>query len=413
MDENSVESACHIVPSKIASSFIEFSKKTGTHFKAKSPEEVTVAMCEHALGHAAHEISQLKYELKEANKPHCSESELETKYRNLVTEFRLSLNSSEDIRILKAKLLEIVTRSRQTREQCLEAQEEARKCKKMTDMVVCHLEKLVNHIKRESQLKAKQDENFRSTTVMLRQLKENYALLLRQLKSKNRYIAELQNGSGLLEDQLKLMDEKYLSLRCKLDHAREHGLRAQRKADAKLGTVMEKFAVVATEHGINMNAIDFTTASTVGGSRGYSSEGLEGGSVVSGLTRATSVSVLPATPIKRAQTAPGGGRGTNQNLSQTDKEVFDKLQVRKKEIRGKSRRALSGIFPADSFKAEPSPYKVQAQSFTPLLKAPSVEEKKADQDTAAVLGKIRKRQQKQEGRREWTSEDLHDLARGK
>ena len=289
-DDYSVESSSNEVPEKLANSFLEFSKKTGSDIKAELVEDVTVEMCESAL---------------RSSKPHCSEYELETKYRNLVSEFRMSIShDGEDIRILKAKLLEIVTRSRQTREACLVAQDEASKCKKMTDMVVCHLEKLVNHIKRESQLKAKHDEEFKNTTEMLRKLKQNYTILLSQNASKNKYISALQKGNGLLQDQLKLMDEKYLQLRFKLDHAREHGVRAQRKADAKLGKAMEKFAEVAAQNGINMHTIDFSSGSTVGASHMGPSDGFESGSVVSGLTRATVGSGLPATPIKRAQTAP-------------------------------------------------------------------------------------------------------------
>lgn len=406
------DSSHNAVPVQLAASFIEFAKKTEFRFKAKHNADVTIEMCEHVLGHAAHEIRQLKFELAEATKPHCSETELETKYRNLVTEFRLSLSSAEDIRILKAKLLEIVTRSRQTREACLIAQDEARKCKKMTDMVVCHLEKLVNHIKREAQVKAKQDDQFRTTTDTLRQLKQNYTFLLSKLASKNKYINELQNGSRLLEDQLKLMDEKYLQLRFKLDYAREHGIRSQRKADAKLATVMEKFTEVAAKNGININTIDFSGCSTVGGSL------LDGdnSSIVSGLTKITAAGGLPATPIKRSQTAPGGRRPTDQTLGKTDKTVFEELRGRQKELKAKgiARRALSSLFPEDSVKPEPTPYQLQMQALSPLLKAPSVEEKRADAETAAVLNKIRKRQAAiQINKREWTSGDLRDLADGK
>ena len=42
------------------------------------------------------------------------------------------------------------------------------------------------------------------------------ALINRKSVAKDRYLIELREGSKILEDQLRLMDEKYLELRGKL-----------------------------------------------------------------------------------------------------------------------------------------------------------------------------------------------------
>ena len=56
-----------------------------------------------------------------------------------------------------------------------------------------------------------------------------------------RYIAEICEGSKLLEDQLRLMDEKYLDMRKKLDYAREQNRVDVGRAEKQASSLRRKF----------------------------------------------------------------------------------------------------------------------------------------------------------------------------
>ena len=60
-------------------------------------------------------------------------------------------------------------------------------------------------------------------------LKNRNAVLTKKNHARDRLINELKEGAKILEDQLRLMDEKYIELRNKLDWTRQHSQKEVRR----------------------------------------------------------------------------------------------------------------------------------------------------------------------------------------
>jgi hypothetical protein len=105
------------------------------------------------------------------------------------------------------------------------------------------MEKLMMHLKLESASKLRTLEQLRLSEKAVIKLKEKCELMNKKSAAKDRLILELREGSKILEDQLRLMDEKYLELRTKLDYARETGVRKVKRAERTAHELRMKFAL--------------------------------------------------------------------------------------------------------------------------------------------------------------------------
>jgi len=170
--------------------------------------------------------------------------ELHARIKGLEYELRLALGAAEDIRALKTKLMQLVERCRQEKEAKLRAEAESALEKKRKDMLTDHLEKLMTHLKHEAAAKIRAMEQLRLSERETVKTKEKCDLISRKSSAKDRLVLELREGSKILEDQLRLMDEKYLELRGKLDWARENGERKIRQAVNKAKELRVKFALL-------------------------------------------------------------------------------------------------------------------------------------------------------------------------
>jgi len=63
---------------------------------------------------------------------------------------------------------------------------------------------------------------------------------------KDAVVGELKDGGKILEDQLQLMDDKYMELRIKLDWSRTHTEKIIKKTDEQVRELRSKF-VLATD----------------------------------------------------------------------------------------------------------------------------------------------------------------------
>lgn len=123
--------------------------------------------------------------------------------------------------------------------------------------------------------------------------------------AKDRLVLELREGAKILEDQLRLMDEKYLELRGKLDWARENSEKKIQQAQKKAKELRKKFALLG--HGaldkVQLPGLEHGSASTCapGGSA------LEaGGSISSSVDFGSTISGVPGKGKK-------GKKGHNQS----------------------------------------------------------------------------------------------------
>ena len=69
------------------------------------------------------------------------------------------------------------------------------------------------------------------------------ATLIKRNNVREKFMLELKEGSKILEDQLRLMDRRYLELRAKLDWTRHHADRQVKKAKAAASTLRAKWAL--------------------------------------------------------------------------------------------------------------------------------------------------------------------------
>jgi len=172
------------------------------------------------------------------------EQALLERVKDLESELKLALGAAEDIRALKAKLLQLVDRVRMEKEAKMRADAELALTTKKMQMLADHLEKLMVHLKHEAAAKIRAMEQLRVGDKEMAKLKEKSELISRKSAAKDRLVLELREGCKILEDQLRLMDEKYLELRTKLDWARDNSEKKVRAAVAKAKELRVKFALM-------------------------------------------------------------------------------------------------------------------------------------------------------------------------
>lgn len=171
------------------------------------------------------------------------DSELVARVKSLEIELRLALGAAEDIKALKAKLLQLVDRIRSEKEHKLRAETQLGATKKKLDILSDHIEKLMIFLKHEAAAKVRCTESLRIAEKEILGLKDKCDLIQSKSNAKDKFIIELREGSKVLEDQLRLMDEKYLELRTKLDYAREVGTKRVKDAERKASELRTKFAL--------------------------------------------------------------------------------------------------------------------------------------------------------------------------
>jgi hypothetical protein len=159
-----------------------------------------------------------------------NDNELAARVRALEGDLRVALGATNDIKALKTKLVYMVERSRGEKEQKLKAEGDAVMLRKTIKMLSDHIEKLMSHLKHEAASKIRILDRQRAAERRVAELEESVSVLQRKGGAKDRLVLELREGSKILEDQLRLMDDKFLELRGKLDWAREHDEKRARRA---------------------------------------------------------------------------------------------------------------------------------------------------------------------------------------
>lgn len=163
--------------------------------------------------------------------------------KQLEHEIRLNASSTNDVQTLRAKVIHMNERIRIEKEYKYRAEGEVQNCAKKIEMLGGHIEKMIVHLKHEGAHKLRLAEQLRVSERENAALNEKCDLISRKSAAKDRLILELREGSKVLEDQLRLMDEKYMELRTKLDYARELGVKKIKKAEKVASELRIKFAM--------------------------------------------------------------------------------------------------------------------------------------------------------------------------
>lgn len=171
---------------------------------------------------------------------------LSERVRNLEEELKIAEIAARDTDNLKNKVFQASERIRTEKEGKRQVQEELAQARKKVDMLTEHVEKLVLHIKREGAQKLRMAEASRALEKEMIKLKDKSDYIAKKSAAKDRLILELREGSKVLEDQLRLMDEKYLELRGKLDYARSIAAKKIRRAEKVAADLRVKFAMTGS-----------------------------------------------------------------------------------------------------------------------------------------------------------------------
>ena len=172
------------------------------------------------------------------------EKALRERIANLEEELHFSLGAAEDIRALKSKSLDLVERIRVVKQDKARAESDVRSMSKKIDMLSAHIEKLMLHLKHEAAAKLKAMDSLRGSEHRCIELRDRNSILTKKLTVSERCIHELREGSKILEDQLRLMDEKYLELRTKLDYSRAQSAKRVEIAEKKATKLRVKYAML-------------------------------------------------------------------------------------------------------------------------------------------------------------------------
>lgn len=225
--------------------FTKFCDKISVEYEIPDPSELTEDSCLEILQHAIEKFKTLKRKDTAGSMPRPipqgSESELQNRVMNLEEELRLALNAAEDIRALKAKVVQLVGHIRHEKECRVKAETEVKLFHKKLNILSNHIEKLMAHLKHEATSKIKYMDQLKMSESEVQRTKQNVILVNKKVVAKDKLISELREGSKVLEDQLRLMDEKYLELRAKLDFSRDQSNRRIKKAEKLAADLRVKF----------------------------------------------------------------------------------------------------------------------------------------------------------------------------
>jgi DNA repair exonuclease SbcCD ATPase subunit len=138
----------------------------------------------------------------------------------------------------------MVERTRIEKEQKLKSDQDVALLRKTIKMLSDHIEKLMSHLKHEATAKIALLQTQRTYEKRIVELEELTSTLTKKNAAKDRLILELREGSKILEDQLRLMDDKFLELRSKLDWVRENDEKKTKKAIKEASELRAKIATL-------------------------------------------------------------------------------------------------------------------------------------------------------------------------
>ena len=202
---------------------------------------------------AAAMVSKLEQELDAMGKRN---RKLEERCSHLEHELKVALGHADDLIVLKSKALQLLERQKAEKETRLRAEAATKLANRKVLALSQHIEKLMLHLKHEAAAKAKAHEAAGRATQEVSLLRARNAALGRRAAARDQIIVELKEGAKILEDQLRLMDEKYMELRTKLDYTRISTGREVNKYKAQCSQLRAKWALLSNQPGHQPTLLD-------------------------------------------------------------------------------------------------------------------------------------------------------------
>ena len=170
---------------------------------------------------------------------------LEAKLSVLKERLSLATCEARGVDDLKRKIAHLVERSRTERELRSRAERDVDIVNEKVGALSEHIEKLMMHLKHEAISKARALTDQVRTRREVEMLRARNQTMAKRNARKDRTILELKEGAKILEDQLRLMDEKYMELRMKLDWTRSQTERTIKKKDEEAKQLRAKFSLLS------------------------------------------------------------------------------------------------------------------------------------------------------------------------
>lgn len=170
---------------------------------------------------------------------------LQEQTESLERELQTAMNGLSEFQALKEKTVDMVSRERVEKEL---RQKSESSLKEATEKIVAlseHIEKLMVHLKHEAAAKTKAIDAHRRVEKELTEFRDKSAVLQKKNAAKDVEIQELEQGAKILEDQLRLMDEKFIDVRNKLDWTRATSQKETKKLTSELTALRMKWQLAS------------------------------------------------------------------------------------------------------------------------------------------------------------------------
>ena len=150
--------------------------------------------------------------------------EQNTKLRNALENIEEQMRESKKvggvIRSMQQKLVKFLDKQTKEKDAAFFVGKEIEEIEKKVEVLSDHIERLMLHLKHEVAGKSKAQESTAHIAREIELLRARNETIAKSSMQKDNVIAELQEGGRVLEDQLRLMDERYVELRGKLEEVR-------------------------------------------------------------------------------------------------------------------------------------------------------------------------------------------------
>lgn len=214
------------------------STSTTTNNDASTPKKL--AMDESSVGVIQKLEHKLALEVKHND-------ELEAKCISLKDELNAATKQNKGVQGLHVKISEMSQRLRNERELKSKLNKDLAGETKKVEALSDHIEKLMVHLKHEAISKAR---SLADQSLLQRELdmaKTRIEHMSKKNERKDKVITELRETGKLLEDQLRLMDEKYMEIRSKLDWTRSQTSKIVKQKEVEFQHLREKFSLVTSD----------------------------------------------------------------------------------------------------------------------------------------------------------------------
>mmetsp|Transcript_37196 Transcript_37196/g.77914 ORF Transcript_37196/g.77914 Transcript_37196/m.77914 type:complete len:439 (-) Transcript_37196:122-1438(-) len=172
---------------------------------------------------------------------------LEAKCISLKCELEATAKHMEGVENLRLKVSQMVQRLRTEREVKSKFQKDLSTEKSKVEALSDHIEKLMVHLKHEAIAKARSLADQSRLQREMEMMRTRNSVMTKKNERKDQVIAEMRESGTLLENQLRLMDEKYMELRSKLDWTRFQTERIVKKKEEEVKQLRMKFSMISDQ----------------------------------------------------------------------------------------------------------------------------------------------------------------------